>query len=272
MLLFEPAHHPHAQTEGSAPQPPYLRLLSAMSGSHTIESCGRTLVVDPDCFLLLHSAAAVFCTPGAALLSLDFAEMPLRSAMAGADLPHFHEHLRLIEEPVATQLARVRREPPGARRSTDAGATLVVDLLQSIVDDETDLQRRAQAIACVKPSTRLELVRRVLLASDFILSHHASPIRLDDVARAAHLSRFHLVRLFRQLLGVTPHTHLLNKRLAAARRLLADGRSDMIQVAEMSGFGNRWSLFRRLQRRPDEPVPPRRPPPPGLRANSPPGE
>lgn len=86
-----------------------------------------------------------------------------------------------------------------------------------------------------------------MLATDFIHSHYELPLQLDDMAQAARLSRFHLTRLFRQVLGVTPHAFLLNKRLSVARRLLTNCDSDLNRIAIDSGFGNRWSLFRSLQ-------------------------
>lgn len=260
MLLHEPTADLQARNTGcEAPTRPNLLLLSAIAGSRTLELQGRTLVIDPDCYLLTnHAVTAPVDAADGTLLLLKFSAAQLRIADDVGEMPNFPGHLRLIEEPLASQLARVKRDVRSARHQAEA--SLLDDLLRSLVNEEMRLQRRAQAIDCVKSSTRRELVRRVLLASDFILSRHAEPIRLDDVALAAHLSRFHLVRLFRQLLGVTPHTLLLNKRLATARRLLADGRSDMNQIAERSGFGNRWSLFRRLQRYPVGAMSTRRPP------------
>ena len=72
---------------------------------------------------------------------------------------------------------------------------------------------------------------------------------MPDIAAAASLSRFHLVRLFRQVHGVTPHAHLLAKRMTVAERLLAQTRLDINEIAVRAGFGTRWSLFRQLRKR-----------------------
>ena len=115
--------------------------------------------------------------------------------------------------------------------------------------DCRELQRRSLRIASVKAATRHELLRRVLLAADFIWSNYEQAITLDDIAGAARLSRFHLVRLFRQVHGVTPHGYLIAKRLAVAERMLAGTQLDLNDIALRAGFGTRWSLFRHLRRR-----------------------
>ena len=99
-----------------------------------------------------------------------------------------------------------------------------------------------------KKSTRDELLKRVNVAADFICSHYAAPITLTDIAAAAALSKFHLVRLFRQIHGASPHQFLTRKRLAAAGRLLDRPELSLDDVALLSGFGTRWSLFRQLRR------------------------
>ena len=124
-----------------------------------------------------------------------------------------------------------------------------VALLDSALALERDLRSASSAIASVKPATRHELLRRVLLAADFIWSNYEQPITLDDIADAARLSRFHLVRHFHQVQGVTPHAYLLTKRLAVAERLLLHTQLDLTDIAERAGFGTRWSLFRHLRKR-----------------------
>ena len=48
---------------------------------------------------------------------------------------------------------------------------------------------------------------------------------IAGVAREVRLSRYHLIRCFRALFGVTPHQFRTNARLERAQQLLGDGRS-----------------------------------------------
>ena len=61
---------------------------------------------------------------------------------------------------------------------------------------------------------------------------------LGSLAREARLSRYHFLRVFRQLTGLTPHQYVLRARLcrAATRLILEPGR--VLDIALESGFGD----------------------------------
>lgn len=158
----------------------------------------------------------------------------------------FAENLRSRDGPAGRRLLAIARSraggrPPGAERSDR------VALVQEAIAEEFVLRRKAARIACVKQATREQLLRRILLATDFIASRHDEPLSLDEMARAASLSRFHFVRLFSLVHGETPHAFLLRKRTAVARRHLATG-SACSEAATRAGFGSRSALFRNLRK------------------------
>lgn len=173
----------------------------------------------------------------------------LLQAVGAAPASPFTETLHPHGDAVSERLRLLERHlddgAPDPRWCEQQVAALLADALAR----ERALREAAQRIDCVKAGTRQALLRRVLLASDFILSHHDQPITLDEIAGAARLSRFHLLRLFRQVHGTTPHAFLQAKRLQVAERLLERPGLDLADIAERSGFGTRWSLFRQLRKR-----------------------
>ena len=62
--------------------------------------------------------------------------------------------------------------------------------------------------------------RHLLRARDLADSRFFEPIGVDDMARAAHLSRAHFSREFRRAFGESPHTYLLTRRLEHAAAML----------------------------------------------------
>jgi len=62
--------------------------------------------------------------------------------------------------------------------------------------------------------------RHLLRAKDLADARYAEPLGVDDMARAAGLSRAHFSRAFRQVFGVAPHAYLLTRRLERAAALL----------------------------------------------------
>ncbi len=55
--------------------------------------------------------------------------------------------------------------------------------------------------------------RAVTQAVDFIHDNYAAGLSLSDIAAAAHLSPFHLSRIFKKATGVSPHQYLLQVRV-----------------------------------------------------------
>jgi AraC-like DNA-binding protein len=79
--------------------------------------------------------------------------------------------------------------------------------------------------------------------------HFAEPLTLEKLAREAHFSRRHFVRVFRQATGLTPIDYLLRVRINQARQMLQDGARSIGEVALAVGFsdGNYFSRqFKRI--------------------------
>ena len=72
-------------------------------------------------------------------------------------------------------------------------------------------------------------------AMAFLDAHFTEDIRLSDLEAACGQSRFTMVRQFRNSLGLTPHTYLVNKRVNLAKERLRQGHS-VADTAAFCGF------------------------------------
>ena len=88
---------------------------------------------------------------------------------------------------------------------------------------------------------------RLVRARDYLHSELCNQPTLDDLARAAGLSRAHLAREFAATFGRTPHQYLVRLRLDLARRQLAHGASvtDVCVELGFASLGSFSSSFRR---------------------------
>jgi AraC-like DNA-binding protein len=59
----------------------------------------------------------------------------------------------------------------------------------------------------------------------FMEKYHSDKIELDEIAAAAFMSRFHYIRIFKQVYGMTPRQYLRDLRIENARELLKKGHS-----------------------------------------------
>ncbi len=90
--------------------------------------------------------------------------------------------------------------------------------------------------------------RRAVEAALWIEAHAADAIDLDGAARFAGLSPFHFLRLFRRVVGVTPHQYLVHCRLKRAARLLAEPERAITDIAYDVGFGDLSNFVRSFHR------------------------
>jgi AraC family transcriptional regulator len=77
---------------------------------------------------------------------------------------------------------------------------------------------------------------RALVA--FIDQNLSSPLRLENLAAAAALSRAHLARSFRNATGIPLHRYVLHRRLERARSLLSQTDARAKTVAVQCGFAD----------------------------------
>lgn len=100
-------------------------------------------------------------------------------------------------------------------------------------------RRATDAAAGIDPVVRRARER---LAEDL-----AEPLTITDLADESGVSRYALIRRFARDVGLTPHAWRMQRRVEAARRLLAQGTLPA-EVAAMLGFADQAHLTRLFRR------------------------
>ena len=88
--------------------------------------------------------------------------------------------------------------------------------------------------------------RAVSRAREYLEECFAGDVSLRGLAHTVGLSRYHLVRVFREAVGLPPHAYLTQVRLRQARKLLAAG-EPIGAVALEVGFVDQSHLTRRFK-------------------------
>lgn len=89
--------------------------------------------------------------------------------------------------------------------------------------------------------------RAVHIARDYLEGHFAHAVPLQRLAAECGLSPFHLLRVFRNALGLTPHAYLVQVRTHRARQMLLQGDS-LSTIAYRCGFSDQSHLTRTFKR------------------------
>jgi AraC-like DNA-binding protein len=94
---------------------------------------------------------------------------------------------------------------------------------------------------------KVYLYRRIVHAKLFIDNHYDDAIDLNNIAEEAVFSKFHFIRLFKKIYGLTPHRYLIHVRIEKAMQLLRNGMpvSDTCFAVGFESLSSFSNLFKR---------------------------
>lgn len=89
-------------------------------------------------------------------------------------------------------------------------------------------------------SNRIQLIHQIRLQKmlDFIYSHYSEHISLEDIARAANVSRSEAGRCFKNFMNSSPIEILLQHRLQTAQQMLAERICTVEEISHACGFNS----------------------------------
>jgi len=88
---------------------------------------------------------------------------------------------------------------------------------------------------------------RVALVKSYLDDHPQADTSLEELARLAGISAFHLVRQFQKFYGLPPHAYQVQARVRLSKRLISQGDS-LLDSALKAGFHDQSHLNRHFKR------------------------
>ncbi|MEN0052768.1 MAG: AraC family transcriptional regulator [Mucilaginibacter sp.] len=104
----------------------------------------------------------------------------------------------------------------------------------NIYDEE--IINKADRLHFLNQNTKMEILRRLNLAKEYLYSNYNQNISLEDLAEHSCLSVNHLLRTFKQAFNLTPHQFLIQLRLRRAQLLLRNTSYPINEVVNLIGF------------------------------------
>jgi AraC-like DNA-binding protein len=250
---------------------PCTHTLSIRAAWGGVEHCyvnGRTLAVDDDDFLILNhgqifstsirslqpvESLAICFKPEMAEQAYGEVSASIEEALARGDATgersaDFMENLQPHENSVSPVLRFIRAHASRGVVDESWYDEQLVFLLARMQCHHRRLLEQVDRIALIRPATRREVYRRISLATDFLHTNYAQGVDLSMLAKIAYLSKYHFLRLFTLVHGVTPRTYLQRKRISVAIRLIETTRMTMSEVSANVGFAEESTLVRQMRR------------------------
>jgi AraC family transcriptional regulator len=155
-------------------------------------------------------------------------DRPFRFFTGPCDSTVFWRHRELVQ----------RLESAGTNPLEPLWADVTVLQLVADVLESAFVQRGVAARKPKREATDADHAERTEAVKTYLAARLSERVTLDDVARAVHVSPFHLARIFQKQTGVPVHRYLTQLRLRASLERLADGAGDLTAVALEFGFSS----------------------------------
>lgn len=156
----------------------------------------------------------------------DHPDQPFLFVTGPCDSSVFWRHRELVQ-----RLESAESDPLEPLWADVTALQLVADVLESAF-----VHRGARKPK--KAGTDADHAERTEAAKAYLAARMNERLTLDEVARAVHASPFHLARIFQQQTGVPVHRYLTQLRLRASLERLAEGATDITEIALELGFSS----------------------------------
>ncbi|GAA4338140.1 hypothetical protein GCM10023149_47960 [Mucilaginibacter gynuensis] len=228
-----------------------------LSGNESYQIGRRNLSIYPDSFLILnkgtHYASSVGSNDPAQSFSINFDQQFLndfknsheqtdRSLLEGQGYlqrqeDEFNETIYPFKGDIRYNIFHLKsRLDNGLQDEMLINEYLHHCLINYYKIYNTEVLEKAGNLNFLNSSTRVEILRRLNMAKEFLYTNFNSNISLEDLAEHACLSVNHLLRTFKQAFKLTPHQFLVQLRLQRAQQLLKTTKYPINEVVSMVGF------------------------------------
>ncbi len=85
-------------------------------------------------------------------------------------------------------------------------------------------------------------------AVDYIEENYSEQITVEDITKKIHVSKYYFIRLFKQYMGMTPHSYLINYRINQSKILLRTETISIGEISQRTGFSDVSNFIRQFKR------------------------
>jgi len=112
---------------------------------------------------------------------------------------------------------------------------LFYSLAESVITDQRLIFDHLGKMNFKKIITNESVFRSLLAAQAYIDEHAMEHLTLEQISMQAHISKYHFIRIFKHVFGISPYQYQKRKRLERARQELMQGRS-VFETAILIGY------------------------------------
>jgi len=254
-------HRSYSETTGN------FSIRFVFSGNETCAIGRRQLSLHTDSFIMLNKGTSFTSSNDPRLpvnvLSIEFDEEYLNEFTAKFfkgkegglfDAGHAAYQLRETIYPLKADLKFNISRLKNFIEDESTDETLIDELLQRTLQNccriyNEEITLKAKKLNFLNVNTRVEILRRLNLAKEYLYANYDKNVSLESLANYACLSVNHLLRTFKLAYNQSPHQYLIQIRLQRAQLLLAKTEYPVYEIVNMVGFKCTSSFIRLFRNR-----------------------
>jgi len=129
------------------------------------------------------------------------------------------------------------------------------ELLEKMILVHRNVYKTVEKLPPVKLSTKTDLYKRISRAKEYIDVNFTEPLTLEGISGEACISRYHFLRLFKEVFSETPYQYISRLRIRKAVALLTSGDMPITHICSEVGFDSlssfSWLFKQKLGLSPD---------------------
>lgn len=161
-----------------------------------------------------------------------------QSTERACDLPFFQSGV-IANDTLAQQLFQLHVQLENVNTPSLERESVLLEVLAKLIKQHAD-----KAYSEYKLGQEPRAVKHI---KHYLEHHYTEEISLERLSEITQLSRYYLLRVFREAVGVPPHAYLRQVRIKHAKRMLVSGQT-LADVAHASGFTDQSHLTRWFKR------------------------
>jgi AraC-like DNA-binding protein len=219
---------------------------SATTGQYLLVNNGRAVETTPEC-----NSEAISIFLDMDLISevydgLQQKEEQLLDNFGPSGAPSdvaFFENAFSHNDSLGATLKKLHKQITSEKKKKhDFTSETYYSLAESLIASQQHVHRDIGNIQKARQETREELYKRVLIARDFLRDLSTETFDFDALSHACMLSKYHLIRSFKTVFGVTPYQYFITCKIQHAKKELSATQFSITEVAYRCGFNDIYSF------------------------------
>lgn len=128
------------------------------------------------------------------------------------------------------------------KRAIDHNSDVIIpvdfyyEIASTVLSSQLRIKSEIDKVSSLKESTRVEIYRKLNIARCYLHDTTNKRFNLNSLACEACMSKFHLIRHFKEVFGLTPHRYFIAEKLKRANDLLRYSCLPIKDIAHNLGY------------------------------------